>query len=138
MEPHVHCRIHKYPPPVPIHSLLDLFHAFTFRFLKIHLNIIFPSTAGSCKWPLSLTKYLYATLQSLIRAICTAYLIFFDLITRIKFGEQCRSLSSSLCSFLHSPVTSSLLGPNILRSTLISNTFSLCSFLNVGDHYIIE
>jgi hypothetical protein len=27
---------------------------------------------------------------------------------------ECRSLSSSLCRFLHSPVTSSLLGPNIL------------------------
>jgi hypothetical protein len=28
-------------------------------------------------------------------------------------GEEYRTLSSSLCSFLHSPVTSSLLGPNI-------------------------
>jgi hypothetical protein len=27
-------------------------------------------------------------------------------------GEEYRSLSSSLCSFLHSPVTSSLIGPN--------------------------
>jgi hypothetical protein len=31
------------------------------------------------------------------------------LISRIVFGEQYRSLSSSLYSFLHSPVTSSLL-----------------------------
>jgi hypothetical protein len=31
------------------------------------------------------------------------------------------------------PVTSSLLSPNILN-TLISNTFSLCSFLNVRDN----
>jgi hypothetical protein len=29
--------------------------------------------------------------------------------------------SSSLCSFLQPPVTSSLLGPNILLSTLFSN-----------------
>jgi hypothetical protein len=36
------------------------------------------------------------------------------LITRIIFGDEYRSLSSSLCSLLHSPVTSSLLGPNIL------------------------
>jgi hypothetical protein len=34
-----------------------------------------------------------------------------------------------LCTFLHSPVTSSLFGPNILLSTLFSNTFSLCSSL---------
>jgi hypothetical protein len=35
-------------------------------------------------------------------------------------GEEYRSWSSSLCSFLHYPVTSSLLGPNIL---LNSTTF---------------
>ena len=32
------------------------------------------------------------------------------------------TLISPLCSFLHSPVTSSLLGPNILLNTLFSNT----------------
>jgi hypothetical protein len=36
------------------------------------------------------------------------------LITRTILGEEYRSLSSSLSSFLHSPVTPSLLGPNIL------------------------
>jgi hypothetical protein len=30
-----------------------------------------------------------------------------------------------LCNFLHFPVTSSLLGPHILLSTLFSNTLSL-------------
>ena len=44
-----------------------------------------------------------------------------------------RSLSFSLCSFLHSPVTSSLLGPNILLNTLFSNTLSLGSSFNVSD-----
>jgi hypothetical protein len=34
------------------------------------------------------------------------------LITRITFGQEYRSLTSSLCSFLHFPVTLSLLGPN--------------------------
>jgi hypothetical protein len=33
-----------------------------------------------------------------------------DFITRTIVGEKYRSWSSSLCSFLHSPVTSSLLG----------------------------
>ena len=47
--------------------------------------------------------------------------------------EQYRSLSSSLCNFLHSPITPSLLGPNILLNTLFSNTLSLCSSLNVSD-----
>jgi len=48
-------------------------------------------------------------------------------------GEEYRSLSSALCSCLHSPVTLSLLGTNIFLSTLFSNNLSLCSFLNVGD-----
>jgi len=47
---------------------------------------------------------------------------FLDSTTRKILGEQYRSLSSYLCSFLHSHVTSSLLGPNILLSTLFSNT----------------
>jgi hypothetical protein len=38
-----------------------------------------------------------------------------------------------LCSFLHSPVTSSLLGPNIILSTLFSKTLILRSSLNVSD-----
>jgi len=45
------------------------------------------------------------------RANCPAHLILLDFITRTILGEQYRSLSSSLCSFLHSPVTSSLLDP---------------------------
>ena len=55
-----------------------------------------------------------------------------DFITRTILGEENRSLSSSLCSFLHSLVTSSLLGPNILN-TLFSNTLSLRSSLNASN-----
>jgi hypothetical protein len=51
------------------------------------------------------------------------------LITRKIFGEQYRSLITSLCSLFQSPVTSSLLHPNITLSTLFSNTSSL----NVND-----
>jgi hypothetical protein len=40
---------------------------------------------------------------------------------------------SSLCSFLQTRVISSLFGPNILLSTLFSNTLSLCSSLEVRD-----
>ena len=43
------------------------------------------------------------------------------------------ALSSLLCSFLHSSVTWFLIGPNILLSTLFSNTLSLCSSLSVKD-----
>ena len=61
------------------------------------------------------------------------HLILLDLVIRRKFCEQYRSLSYSLCIFLHSPVTSSVLGPNLLLNTLFSNTFSLRSSLSVSD-----
>jgi len=79
------------------------------------------------------TKTLYTPLLSPIRATCPAHLILLYFITRTILGERYRSLSFSLCSFLHSPVTLSLLGPNIPLNTLFSNTLSLCSFLNVSD-----
>ena len=61
------------------------------------------------------------------------HLILLDFITCTILGEEYRSLSSSLCNFLHSPVTPSLLGPNIFLNTLFSNTLSLRSSLNVSD-----
>jgi hypothetical protein len=56
-----------------------------------------------------------------------------DFITRTILGEEYRSFSSALCNLLHSPVTSSLLGPNILLNTIFSNTLSFLSSLYVSD-----
>ena len=132
----VHYRIHKYPPPVPILSQFVPVHAphstscRSILILSSHLRLGFLSGLFPSGLP---TKTLYTSLLYPIRATCPAYLILLELITRKILGEQYRSLSSSLCNFLHSPVTSSLLGPNILLKTLFSNTLSLCSSLHVSD-----
>ena len=97
-----------------------------------HLRLGLPSALFLSDFP---TETLYIPLFSPVRATCPASLILIDLIIRKIFGEQYRSLSSSLCRFLHSPVTSSLLGPNILLKPLFSDTFSLRSSLNVSDPY---
>jgi len=98
-------------------------HAPTSHFLNIHLNIILQSCLLPSDFPI---KTLYTPLPSHRCATCPARLILLDLITQTILGEEHRSLRSSLCSFLHSPVTSSLLGPNILLGALFSNAFSLC------------
>jgi hypothetical protein len=55
------------------------------------------------------TKTQCTALPSTIRATCPAHRILLDFTTRTILGKEYRSLSSSLCNFLHSPVTSSLL-----------------------------
>ena len=88
-------------PPPPSHCL------------KNCLNIILPSTPVSIKWPTSLMfpHQKPCIHLSPIHSTRPAYLILLNLTTRIILGEQYRSLSSLLCSFLHSSDTSTLLDP---------------------------
>ena len=121
-----------FAPPVPILSQIHTVHTLTSHVLKIHLNINLPSTPGSPQWSLS-PRFPH---QDPVYASPIPHRYYMP-----RPSHSCpyyhpnniwyyRLLSSSLCSFLHSPVTSSLLGKNILHSTLFSNTLSLSSSLS--------
>ena len=90
-----------YPHPTSWRSIL---------ILSIHLHLGLPSGLLPSGFP---TKTLYTLLSSPICATCPAHLILLDFITRTILGEEYKSFSSSLCSLLHCPVTSALLGPNM-------------------------
>ena len=110
-----------YPHPTSWRSIL---------ILSTHLRLGLPLVSFP---PVSPTKTLYTPLTSPIRATCSAHLILLDFITRTILGEEYKPFSSSLCNLLHSPITSSLLGPNVLLNTMFSNTLSFLSSRNVSD-----
>jgi len=120
---------------VPILNHIDPAHAPTSHFLKVYLNNKLPSTSWSSNWiflsgfpPIPCIR-LSSPHTGYMPGPCHSSQ--FDHPNNI--GEEYRSLSSSLCSFLHSPVTSSFLGQNTLLNTLFSNALCLRSSLYASD-----
>jgi len=131
--PKVHYRTHKRPPPVSNLGQPNPVHIHTFHFLEVHLNIIRPTTPRSPQWPPSLRllhqEPVHAPTFTHTRHMPSpSHSSWFY--RRTILGEEYKSFSSLLCIILHSPITSSLLGPNIFLNTLFSNTLSFQRLVN--------
>jgi hypothetical protein len=130
----VHYHVHKSLPLVPIRSQINQSispHSTSQRsilILSTHLCLGLPSDLYPSSFP---TNILYEFLFSPISTTCPPPWLDHSNYSYIQW--RVKVMSSSLCSFLQPPITSSLFNTNIFLITLFSNTHSLCSSLNVRD-----
>ena len=133
--PKAHYRIYKCPPPVPI---LNQFNPVLAHPIPLPEDV-FDYYPPIYAWVFQANSFPQISLpKPCIHLPHRCYTHHLSHSSRIdhpnNIGEEYRSFSFSLCSYLHSSVTSSLLVLNTFLSTLFSDTLSLRSSLCVSDH----
>jgi len=119
MEPKFHSRGHKIPSVVPILSQKHPVNNFLPCFPKIHSNYYLPMYVQFFRvvFPFRFSNQNTVRSSHLSNACCIPRP------SHPPWLEHPNKLrSSSLCTLLQSPVTSSFLGPNVLLYALFSNT----------------
>jgi hypothetical protein len=118
-------------------SQSDPVHTNSSNLSKIYFNTVHPHTSWSSYWSLSF----WLSHQYPIRIPCLPHSCYMPCPSHPPWLDQpnyvwqgVQVMKLLIMQFPPSPITSSLLGPNILLSILFSNTRSLGSFLNVRDH----
>ena len=126
-KPKFHYHIYECLPCVPTLSHINPVHASTFQFLKIHLNIIPPSMPGSSKQSLSLVSPSKPCRKLSHMCYMARLSPWFAHPNIIGWGVQI------VHHFVVFSTPPSLLEPNVLLSTLFSNTLSLHSSLSESN-----
>ena len=134
--PKVHYRTHKRPVPASILGQPNPVHIPTSHLLEIHLNIMHPSMLRS---PSGLLPSGFPT-KTLHTPSPHPYvphaqpISFFSILSPAKYWVRSTNhLAPRYAIYSIPPVTSSLLGPNIILNTMFSNTLSFLSSRNVND-----
>jgi len=115
-----HYCVHKSPSLVSNPSQMNPVHTLRSTLIISHVCLSFPS--GLFTWGFRTKIFMHF---SSLPCMLHAWLILLYLIILIIIGKEYKLWSTLLCSFLQPPTIFSLLGRNILLSTLFSSTKSM-------------
>jgi hypothetical protein len=114
--------VHKSPPSVRILSQLNPTNPYSIPLICFNITLCTPRSSVWSPNQNFVSFYHVLLEHRLLRP------------SRPNMSQSVYNLySSSLCKILQPPVTASLLGPNIILTTLLSNTLHVCCFPNFRD-----